>query len=120
MLLDVATSPGFTEETVRIFLATGLTEVGRPDSEHEEADLRVVRVPLSAAVEAVLAGQIVNVMAVAGILAANAVLRGSAVDRRPRPTSRRIDQDRAVDGVHRPDGAPAAPPLDGSAPGSDR
>ena len=66
VLLDVATSPGFTEETVRIFLATGLTEVGRPDSEHEEADLRVVRVPLTVAVEAVLAGRIVNVMAVAG------------------------------------------------------
>lgn len=79
VLLDVATSPGFTEETVRIYLATGLTAGGRPDSEHEEADLRVVRVPLSVAVESALAGRIVNVMAVAGILAADAVLRGSAV-----------------------------------------
>ena len=38
----------------------------------------MVRVPLSVAVQAVLAGRIVNVMAVAGILAADAVLRGGA------------------------------------------
>ena len=77
--VDVATSPGFTEEIVRIFLATELT-AGRPpgSGEHEEADLRVVRVPLSVAVQAVLAGRIVNVMAVSGILAAErTVLRGT-------------------------------------------
>ncbi len=113
VLLDVATSPGFTEETVRIFLATGLTEVGRPDSEHEEADLRVVRVPLSVAVESVLAGRIVNVMAVAGILAADAVLRGSAVIV-DRSDETQFDQDRPWT-VYPGPGAPAAPPLDGSA-----
>ena len=83
VLLDVATSPGFTEETVRIFLATGLTFAGRPDGEDdEEAELRVVWVPLRVAVQAALAGAIVNVMAVAGVLAADAVLRGTrpAVD----------------------------------------
>jgi|GEM_PF-115044 len=145
VLLDVATSPGFTEETVRIYLATELTEVGRPDGEHEEADLRVVRVPLSVAVAAVLAGRIVNVMAVAGILAADAVLRGSAVLREQPDgaiASRGVDSrgvnsrgvnsrgadvggaefrdaDRGGDHpwtVHRGPGAPAAPPLDGSAP----
>lgn len=112
VLLDVATSPGFTQETVRIYLATGLTEVGRPDSEHEEADLRVVRVPLSTAVEAVMAGKIVNVMAVAGILAANAVLGGSAV------TVDRSDESRTDQAepwtVYTGDGAPAAPALYGS------
>ena len=113
VLLDVATSPGFTEETVRIFLATGLTEVGRPDSEHEEADLRVVRVPLSVAVESVLAGRIVNVMAVAGILAADAVLRGSAVAV-DRSDDSQFDQDRPWT-VYTGPGAPAAPSLDGSA-----
>jgi ADP-ribose pyrophosphatase len=113
VLLDVATSPGFTEETVRIFMATDLNEIGRPDSEHEEADLRVVRVPLTVAVEAVLAGRIVNVMAVAGILAADAVLRGSAVivDRSDESLS---DQDRPW-AIFTGTGAPAAPPLDGIA-----
>jgi len=114
VLLDVATSPGFTEETVRIFLATGLTDVGRPDSEHEEADLRVVRVPLSVAVESVLAGRIVNVMAVAGILAADAVLRGSAVTV-DRSDESQFDQDRPWT-VYTGPGAPAAPALNGSSP----
>ena len=112
VLLDVATSPGFTEETVRIFLATGLTEVGRPASEHEEADLRVVRVPLTVAVESVLAGRIVNVMAVSGILAADAVLRGAAL----RDQSEDVVGQDAPWRVHRGPGAPAAPPLDGSTP----
>lgn len=112
VLLDVATSPGFTEEAVRIFLATGLTEVGRPDSEHEEADLRVVRVPLAVAVEGVLAGRIVNVMAVSGILAADAVLRGAAL----RDQSEDVVGQDAPWRVHRGPGAPAAPPLDGSTP----
>jgi len=120
VLLDVATSPGFTEETVRIYLATGLTLGGRPDSEHEEADLRVVRVPLTVAVESVLAGRIVNVMAVAGILAADAVLRGSAVPV-DRSDASQHDQNQPWT-VHRGAGAPAAPvlmsadlPVDGSA-----
>ena len=112
VLLDVATSPGFTDETVRIFLATGLTEVGRPEGEHEEADLRVVRVPLAVAVESVLAGRIVNVMAVAGILAADAVLRGSVVTV-DRSDGSQFDQDRPWT-VYTGPGAPAAPLLDGS------
>ena len=114
VLLDVATSPGFTEETVRIYLATGLTEVGRPDSEHEEADLRVVRVPLTVAVESVLAGRIVNVMAVAGILAADAVLRGRAVVV-DRDDDTQFDQLRPWTVFTGP-GTPNAPSLDGSAP----
>jgi 8-oxo-dGDP phosphatase len=82
VLLDVATSPGFTDETVRIFLARDLTNVGRPaDAEHEESQLRVVRVPLDAAVDAVFRGDVVNVMAVAGVLAAERVVRAGAQDR---------------------------------------
>jgi 8-oxo-dGTP pyrophosphatase MutT (NUDIX family) len=71
VLLDVAASPGFTDEVVRVFLATGLTDIGRQGTiEHEEADLRVVRVPLAVAVQAALAGDIVNASTVAGLLAA--------------------------------------------------
>ena len=83
VLLDVATSPGFTDETVRIFLARGLTQVGRPaEQSGEEAQLRVVRVPLPAAVEAVDRGDVVNVMAVAGILAADRRVRSVGDARR--------------------------------------
>jgi len=62
---------------VRVFLACGLTEVGRPiGSDDEEADLQVVRLPLAEAVRQVLTGEIVNAPAVAGLLAAHAVLAG--------------------------------------------
>jgi ADP-ribose pyrophosphatase len=79
VLVDAASSPGFTDESVRIFLATGLTDVGRPDSHDEEADLTVHWVPIDQAVERVLSGDIVNATAAAGILAAYA----ATVDGKP-------------------------------------
>lgn len=76
VLVDVAVSPGFTTEAVRVFLARGLTEIGRQgEIAHEEADLRIIRVPLADAVDAVLAGRIVNASAVAGLLATDRLLR---------------------------------------------
>lgn len=73
VLVDLISAPGFSDESVRVFLATGLTEVGRPDAHDEEADLTVTRVPLDDAVQMVLAGEIVNSLASAGILAARAM-----------------------------------------------
>lgn len=72
-LVDLDSTPGFSDESVRIFLATGLTEVGRPEAHDEEADMTVERVPLTEAVSRVFAGEIVNSIAVAGILAAHAM-----------------------------------------------
>lgn len=83
VLVDVAASPGFTDETVRVYLATGLVDVGRPAGpDDEEADLEVHRVPLVEAVRGVLAGEILNSSTAAGILAAYVVLAGPA---QPRP-----------------------------------
>lgn len=83
ILVDVAASPGFTTEAVRVFLARVLTDVGRQGTvEHEEADLRIVRVPLAAALEAVFDGRIVNASTVAGVLAADHLLRVGAAGRR--------------------------------------
>jgi len=83
VLADVAPSPGFSDEVVRVFLARGLTEVGRPaDGDDEEADLDVVLLPLADAVRQVLAGEIISAPTVAGLLAAQAVLAGTA---QPRP-----------------------------------
>jgi 8-oxo-dGDP phosphatase len=77
VLVDLVASPGFSDEAVRVFLACGLTEVGRPPGgDDEEADLHVVRLPLAEAVRQVLTGEIVNASAVAGLLAAHAVLAG--------------------------------------------
>jgi 8-oxo-dGTP pyrophosphatase MutT (NUDIX family) len=83
VLVDVAASPGFTDEVVRVFLATGLSTVDRPvGSGDEEDDLVVHRVPLAEAVAMALSGEVVNAAAVAGILAAHAVRSGAAA---PRP-----------------------------------
>lgn len=83
VLVDVVPSPGFSDESVRVFLARGLTEVGRPPlRDDEEADLDVVRLPLDEAVRQVLAGEIVNAATVAGLLAAHLVRTGAA---EPRP-----------------------------------
>ena len=81
-LVDVAASPGFTDEVVRVFLARGISTVGReiPDGD-EETDLVVRRFPLAEAVAMVLAGEVVNGASVGGILAAQAVLGGVGVAR---------------------------------------
>ena len=79
VLVDVASSPGFCDEAVRVYLARGLRHVGRPAAEHEEADLTVHWLGLREAADRVLTGEIVNATAAAGVLAAYAVI----VDGRP-------------------------------------
>ena len=74
VLVDVVTAPGFSDEAVRVYLARGLHHVGRPEADHEEADLTVHWVSLRQAVDQVLAGEIVNSIAAAGVLAAHAVI----------------------------------------------
>ncbi|QDQ97308.1 NUDIX domain-containing protein [Tomitella fengzijianii] len=76
VLVDLAASPGFTDETLRVYLAEGLTDAGRPEAQDEEADLEVRAVALSEAVAMVFTGEIVNAAAVAGILAVSAVRAG--------------------------------------------
>jgi 8-oxo-dGDP phosphatase len=74
VLVDVAPSPGFSDESVRVFLARGLSEVARPDlGDDEEADLTFRWIPLTVAVRMVLAGEIVNGITAAAVLAAHAV-----------------------------------------------
>jgi 8-oxo-dGDP phosphatase len=83
VLVDLVPSPGFSDESQRVFLARGLTKADRPPGIDEEADLAVVRVPLAEAVRQVLAGEIVNGPAVAGLLAVHAVLAGHTQLRPP-------------------------------------
>ncbi|MFS0900992.1 NUDIX domain-containing protein [Mycolicibacterium litorale] len=82
VLVDLISAPGFSDESVRVFLATGISEVDRPQAQDEEADLIVKRVPLPEAVRMVLSGEIVNSIAVAAILAVHAL---DAEDRPLRP-----------------------------------
>ena len=83
-LVDLAPSPGFTEEAVRVYLARGLTEVGRPAVEgDEEADLTTRWVSLPVAVRMVLSGTIVNSTTVAGVLAAHTLAIAPTAARPP-------------------------------------
>ncbi|MEU5943215.1 NUDIX hydrolase [Micromonospora sp. NPDC047548] len=73
LLVDVHTSPGFSDEVVRVFLARDLADVPadqRHERREEEADIQIVRLGLDEAVGMVLAGEITNGPCVAGLLAA--------------------------------------------------
>lgn len=86
-LVDAFTSPGMSDERIRIFLALGLSEV--PETErgfqgvHEEAHLPLTWLALDDAVAKVLGGQIHNPTAVMGILAAYAARTTGPRDLRP-------------------------------------
>lgn len=90
VLVDLDSTPGFSDESVRVYLATGLTDVNRPEAHDEEADITLKWYPIAEAVRLVFSGEIVNAIAVAGILAAYTLKQGSA---RTRPVdSRWIDR----------------------------
>jgi ADP-ribose pyrophosphatase len=83
VLVDLVPSPGITDESVRVYLARGLTEVERPEpGDDEEADLRISWLPLADALRGVFTGEIVNGATVAAVLAVHAVRTGAA---EPRP-----------------------------------
>ncbi|CAJ1497673.1 NUDIX hydrolase [[Mycobacterium] kokjensenii] len=78
VLVDLDSTPGFSDESVRVYLATGLTEVERPEAHDEEADLTLAWYPIAEAARMVFRGEIVNAIAVAGILAAYTHAQGFA------------------------------------------
>ncbi|HLV57437.1 MAG TPA: NUDIX hydrolase [Natronosporangium sp.] len=70
LLVDLHTTPGCSDERIRIFLARDLRPApSAHPREHEEATMTVTRFPLDRAVRMVLAGEITNAAAVAGVLA---------------------------------------------------
>lgn len=75
VLADFFTTPGGSDESVRVYLARGLRpvpEAERHQREGEEMGMELRWVPLDDAVAAVLAGRIRNPSAVVGVLAAAA------------------------------------------------
>ncbi|MBV9094265.1 MAG: NUDIX hydrolase [Streptosporangiaceae bacterium] len=84
VLADYYSSPGFTTERLRIFLARGLEPVPEAERdfvpEAEEAHLTLGWLPLADAVGKVLAGDLHNGVAAVGILAAYAA-RSEGFDR---------------------------------------
>lgn len=85
VLTDVYSSPGGSDEAVRIFLARGISEADgeRFELSGEEADMEVARVPLPDLVTGALAGELHNMCLVAGALAATAALTPGAPALRP-------------------------------------
>ncbi|WP_020386549.1 NUDIX domain-containing protein [Kribbella catacumbae] len=81
VLVDAFTSPGLTNEAVRIFLARDLSEATETYNRlHEEADMETVWAPLVDVVGAVLAGDLHNPILVMGALAAWSALNGPGFD----------------------------------------
>ncbi|TWD74703.1 ADP-ribose pyrophosphatase [Kribbella amoyensis] len=81
VLVDAFTSPGLTNEAVRIFLARDLSVADETyDRLHEEADMETVWAPLEDVVRAALAGDLHNPVLVMGSLAAWTALNGDGFD----------------------------------------
>lgn len=75
VLVDLFTTPGATQESVRIYLARGLTPAPRPDGfepESEEAVMEVAWAGRADIVDAILDGRLQNPVLVAGVLALEA------------------------------------------------
>ncbi|HXR42782.1 MAG TPA: NUDIX hydrolase [Acidothermaceae bacterium] len=88
VLVDAFSSPGGSDEAVRIYLARDLTEVDgdeRHVGEGEERDMPTRWLPLHEARDAVLSGRLHNPLAVMGILSAAHVLLGDSPVAPPRP-----------------------------------
>ncbi|HUR15331.1 MAG TPA: NUDIX hydrolase [Mycobacteriales bacterium] len=83
VLVDVLTSPGMTDEAIRVFLAQDLSPCARDVQEHEEVDMTASWVLLDDALRAVLGGELENAMAVVGVLAAAEVVRSGTAALRP-------------------------------------
>ncbi len=87
VLVDVFTTPGANEESLRIFLARDLSAAPVPDgfvADHEEADMEVCWAARADLVDAVFAGQLQNPTMVAGVLALEtARLAGKLDELRP-------------------------------------
>jgi 8-oxo-dGDP phosphatase len=85
VLLDVFTSPGMTDEAVRIYLARDISPADGPrfEGEHEESDMPTQWMPLDEAVRAAQRGDLHNPLAVMGILAAWAAAQKAFEGLRP-------------------------------------
>jgi 8-oxo-dGDP phosphatase len=87
VLADYYSSPGFSTERLRIFLARGLTEVPAAERDYvpegEEAFLTVAWVPLETALRSFLAGDMHNGVAGVGILSAYAARQDDFASLRP-------------------------------------
>ena len=83
VLVDVFTSPGMTDEAIRLYLAQDLTAVERDVQEHEELEMTARWEPLDDLVAAALAGELENGICVTGVLGAAVVRQLGTAHLRP-------------------------------------
>ena len=86
VLVDLWTSPGMTNEAIRVYLARELSPVPEADrfaAEHEEVSMTVEWVALTELAAMALRGELTNGPAVAGVLAADAARRTDWSQLRP-------------------------------------
>lgn len=76
VLVDAYTSPGYSDEKLRIYLARDLADADgeRHNGEHEEAELVPAWIPLDDAVRDIFAGNLHNPITIMGILALHTAL----------------------------------------------
>ena len=80
-LTRIYTTPGFTDEVIRLFIATNL-EPGELSLDPDEF-MEVVRIPFSEALEMVRDGRIVDAKSIATILYTDRFVRGDSGEHRP-------------------------------------
>ncbi|WP_424643844.1 NUDIX domain-containing protein [Embleya sp. AB8] len=81
VLVDIYTTPGSSDEAIRVFLARGLAEstAERFAVEHEEVGMELAWLPLDEAIGSILAGRLHNPILVSGALALSAALAGDGL-----------------------------------------
>lgn len=117
VLVDFFTTPGMTDESIRVYLARDLSPVPEGERhvrEAEEASMSLTWIPLDAAVDAVLAGDLHNPSTCLGVLAAARSRDGGWASLRPAdsPWPTRTGAPRPADGADPAD--PAGPDGTGS------
>lgn len=83
VLVDLLTSPGASQESVRILLARDLSPAPRPEgfvAHAEESQMQVGWARRQDLIEAIFAGRVQNPLLVAGVLALEAARRNNSID----------------------------------------
>lgn len=75
-LTTYATAPGFSDEMLDVYLATGLTEVGSAADGVEEQYMEVHRLPLAECLERIRDGRLADAKTIVGVLMAAERLGG--------------------------------------------
>ena len=82
VLVDMFTTPGSSDEAIRIFLARGVSDADGEQyaREHEEADMHTLWADRTEVTRLILAGELHNPLAVTGVLALTSVIAADGLE----------------------------------------